>query len=306
MAQTLEDIPFALKANDIVKHIINIDSRFRAPAPGSDAGNFTFNLISPIRNVLRIRVTSIEMANNYYIFSAYRQNVVILVQAGSVTTNIQIPDGNYMVNDMIVALNAAFAAVPTLSSITVGFNAVTGKFTFTGTVPFKISTITPEGQSYNRPIDYGLGYNLGFSRGIFTATGSGPSYTLTSNQPAYFAGDPYVFLKVNDFDCVRQTVTGNDFKALAKIIVTQAKDYMNFDDYASQHAKEVTFPAPYDLSRFRVQLLDPYGNLIQMGSSQISFSLEILEVKNLSLYNTLRDSFAAEWVTKLGPDNTSC
>jgi hypothetical protein len=114
-----------------------------------------------------------------------------------------------------------------------------------------------------------------------------------------------VFLKVNDFDCVRQTVTGNDFKALAKIIVTQPKDYMNFDDYASQHAKEVTFPAPYDLSRFRVQLLDPYGNLIQMGSSQISFSLEVLEVKNLSLYNTLRDSFAAEWVTKLGPDSSS-
>jgi len=153
--------------------------------------------------------------------------------------------------------------------------------------------------TYDRPFDYGLGYNLGFSRGIHQTTtdvsdGSGNLYVV-SDQLAYFAGDPYVFLKVNNFDCVRQTTVTNDFTALAKLVVREPKDYMSFDDYAGQHAKEVTFPAPYDLNRFEIQLLDPYGDRIEMQSSQFSFSLEVLEVRNISLYNTIRDAFAAKW-----------
>jgi hypothetical protein len=116
-----------------------------------------------------------------------------------------------------------------------------------------------------------------------------------SDQLAYFAGDPYVFLKINNFDCVRQTIGKNDFTALAKIVIREPKDYMTFDDYASNHAKEVTFPAPTDLSRFEIQLLDPYGVNIDMRSSQFSFSLEVLEVRNLSLYNMIRDAFATSW-----------
>jgi hypothetical protein len=301
MALTLEDLPFSLKANDIVKHIINIDSRFRLPVMKGDSNDstFYFNLLAPIRNVLRIRVTSIEFANNYYIFSAYRQNVTILMKGtGGAIRTITIPDGNYLVNDMLDTLNAVIASVPSLAGITVSFADVTGHFTFKGSSQFQICTVTPPGLSMDREYDYGLGYNLGFSRGIFTATGSGTSWEITSNQPAYFAGDPYVFLKVNDYACVRQTVGGNDFTALAKIVMTQAKDFMNYDDYAGQHAKEVVFPSPVDLSRFRVQLLDPYGMPLQMLSTQISFSLEVLEVKNLTLYNTIRDSFAADWVVR--------
>jgi hypothetical protein len=104
-----------------------------------------------------------------------------------------------------------------------------------------------------------------------------------------------MFLKINDFDCVRQTIRGSDFTALAKIVVKEPKNYMSFDDYASQHAKEVVFPTPQDLSRLQVQLLDPYGEILQMGSTNVSFSIEVLEIMNLSLYNTVRDAFAIGW-----------
>jgi hypothetical protein len=70
---------------------------------------------------------------------------------------------------------------------------------------------------------------------------------------------------------------------------------MAYDDYASQHAKEVVFPTPQDLSRLHVQLLDAYGCPIDFGSSHISFSIEVLEIMNLSLYNTVRDAFAVGW-----------
>jgi hypothetical protein len=298
MALKLDDIPFSLHANDIVKHIINIDSRFRVSKEGSSASNFYFRLPTPIRNVLRIRVTSIEFPNNYFVFSAYRRNVTFWVSFGSpaVTASVVIPDGNYSLEALVDTINDLFAG-SALSWLTISFNEVAGEFTFTGSQDFSINTVCGSTDTWNREFDYGLGYNLGFSRGIFEAIdiSGGTVFAAVSNQSAYFAGDPYVFLRVNDFECVRQTVGGYQFGALAKIIMAQAKDYMNFDDYTGHHAKEVTFPNPYDLTRFKIQLVDPYGQLLEMDSAQISFSLEVLEVRNLSLYNLIRDSFATRW-----------
>jgi len=192
---------------------------------------------------------------------------------------------------MLETLNNLFKT-SVLSFLSVTFNPITGEFIFTGTQPYTINTVCGSTDTWNREFDYGLGYKLGFSRGKFI---SDPSGNVVSNQSANFAGDPYVFLRVNDFECVRQTVNGYQFGALAKIIVSQAKDYMNFDDYTGHHAKEVTFPNPYDLTKFKIQLVDPYGQHLQMDSSQVSFSLEVLEVRNLSLYNMIRDAFATKW-----------
>lgn len=298
-----KDIPFELQATDIKKHILNVDSRFREPGSGGSASDFQFRLLSPVKNVLRIRITSIELPNNYYIFSSKRRNVVIRIFYGvdlASSTVIKIASGNYSAFEMVDALNTALRAkgLPWLS---VYYNLVTSAFTFIGNRVFALDTALltspPSSLTWPRPCDYGLGYNLGFSYGIFDSSDPDASgnRTITSDQLPYFAGDTYMFLKINDFDCVRQTIRGSDFTALAKIVVKEPKNYMSFDDYASQHAKEVVFPTPQDLSRLQVQLLDPYGEILQMGSTNVSFSIEVLEIMNLSLYNTVRDAFAIGW-----------
>lgn len=298
-----KDIPFELQATDIKKHILNVDSRFREPGSGGSASDFQFRLLSPVKNVLRIRITSIELPNNYYIFSSKRRNVVIRIFYGvdlASSAVIKIASGNYSAFEMVDALNTALRAkgLPWLS---VYYNLVTSAFTFIGNRVFALDTALlttpPSSLTWPRPCDYGLGYNLGFSYGIFDSSDPDASgnRTITSDQLPYFAGDTYMFLKINDFDCVRQTIRGSDFTALAKIVVKEPKNYMSFDDYSGQHAKEVTFPTPQDLSRLQVQLLDPYGEILQMGSTNVSFSIEVLEIMNLSLYNTVRDAFAIGW-----------
>jgi hypothetical protein len=310
------DIPLELRANDIVRHIINIDSRFRQNpvgvtssncqiTAGATASNFYFRLLEPVKNVLRIRITSIEFPNNYPIFTAARKNITLRIIYGTTpdTVVITIPEGNYTVNDMINSLTASFTALG-LSWLTVTFDGVAGKFIFTGTQKFALD---PGYNSFDRPFDYGLGFNLGFSLQTHIATGSGTAWKLASDQCAYFAGDQYVFLKVNNFGCVSSKistvpVTGTQepdeqtITALAKIILRDPKNYMSYDDYAGQHAKEVTFTAPTDLTRFHIQVLDAYGNLLDMCSSQFSFSMEVLEVKNSSLYDTIRDSITLQYV----------
>lgn len=292
-----EHLPFRLGATDIVKHILNVDSRFRENPVLSTSSNFYFRLLTPVKNVLRIRITSIELPNNYYIFSAHRRNITIVVNYGAdfaTSKTIVIPEGNYSAFEMRDTLTAAFSANG-MSWLTNEFDEITGLFTFSGTQPFQINTAVGGGATYDRPFDYGLGYNLGFIPGLFNAELVSGKYYVISNHCATFAGDPYLFLKINDFNCVRQTVSGNDFYALAKIVVKESKNYMTFDDYAGQHAKEVTFPAPYDLTRFNIQLLDPYGQQLDMNATHFSFSVEVLEVRNLSLYNMIRDAFATKW-----------
>jgi hypothetical protein len=308
MALRIDDIPFKLRAGDIVKHVINIDSRFRENPEISSTSKFYFRLLTPIRNVLRIRITSIEFPNSYYIFSQNRRNVTICIMFCTGHLTITIPDGNYSAGDLVNTINGYIQMHLLLAGLVLSFDPLTGKFTFSWSNPFKINTECGEELTYDRSFDYGLGFNMGFTRGVHTAVGDASgNYTVVSDQLSFFAGDSYVFLKINNFDCVRQTVNitqtvqdelktvGNDFTALAKIVLRDPKDYMTYDDYSSGQAKEVTFPAPYDLSRFKIQILDPYGVSVDMDSSQFSFSMEVLEVRNLNLYNTLRNAFAAEW-----------
>jgi hypothetical protein len=310
-------VPFKLRANDVTRHIINVDSRFRDAPNIYSASDFYLSLLSPVRNVLRVRITSVELPNNYFFFTKLRQNVTLRVRYSAGGTNyikdVTIADGNYTAagpdgDAMVAALNAIFATFAPQITLTVGFSVINGSFTFTGSGPFTIDTTWG---AKDRPLDYGLGYYLGYSRGVHTSvvSDSDPAKQIvTSDTCAYFGGDNYVFLSVNDFDCVRQTVKTydttylpersrpHDFTATAKLVMTQPKNYIIFDDYSSKHIKEVVFPGPVDLSRLRVRLLDAYGDPIDLCSSQYSFSIEVLEVKNMSLYNTIRDSLTLEYI----------
>lgn len=309
-------LPFHVRATDVVRHIINVDTRFRDTPQLNSQTDFYYSLLSPIRNVLRVRITSIEFPNNYFIFNKARKNTTITIlytNASSVPSaaTITIPDGNYNAVDMVSALTTAIASNTELSTylgLTVTFNGSNGKFTITGTKPFTIDTATG---GWDRPFDYGLGYQMGFSRGLHVATGVTPPppattpiapFTVSSDGCANFAGDNYFFLQVNDLECVKQTVSvydstmlqsrrqQNEFTALAKVVIREPKNYMSFDDYAGHHAKEFVYTAPADLTRLRIRVLDAYGEVIDMCTNQFSFSIEVLEVRNMAVYDAIRDS----------------
>jgi hypothetical protein len=325
MAAAAAGVPWKLRATDIVKHVINVDSRFRDQPWSTDAADFYFSLVSPVRNVLRVRVTSVEFPNNYKFFTEGRRNVTLRLlwldgglTGTTLSTDIVIDNGNYTAGDMVDALTAAIAAsvFPYKANTTVSFSEVTGRFTFDvsgASAKFGIDPLA--GGWTTRDFDYGLAYYLGFSRqrmhkAVLREGGGG--WILESDHCANFAGDNYLFLRVNDFACVRQTLNlyeeiggvrkqdQSDFTALAKLVLREPKNYMTFDDYGSQHAKEVVFPTPVDLSRLRIQILDIYGEVIDMCSMQYSFSLEVLEVRNPALYNAVRDQLLGGELTGRG------
>ena len=322
----ITSLPFNVRATDVVRHIVNVDSRFRDTPQITTPSDYYFSLLSPIRNVLRVRITSIEFPNNYLFFNKTRRNVSLRFLTGSspaTATIITIPDGNYTPDQMVDAINIAITTSPDATALdtidlTASYDASTASFTFTATQSFKIDTVgieaIPDTSSrgctsymtgWDRPFDYGLAYYLGFGRGVFEAidaSGAPVSYSITSSACANFSGDQYLFLRVNDYASVNQTVSvydstflpekrqRNEFTALAKLVLREPKNSVIFDDYAGQHIKEFVFTAPTDLSRLHIQLVDAYGQAVDMCSTQFSFSLEVLEVRNLALYDAIRDS----------------
>jgi hypothetical protein len=317
-------VPWKLRATDVVKHIINVDSRFRDNPVGTEAGDFYFSLLSPVRNVLRVRVTSVEFPNNYKFFAESRRNVTLRLlwlsgglSGTTLSTDVVIPDGNYLIDDMIDRISVAIAESDFPYSMTVDFSEVTGRFTFDVSGATEKFGIEPAGGGWpDRDFDYGLAYYMGFSRQrvhkAVERTDGETGWRLESDQCANFAGDNYLFLRVNDLACVRQTVAKyaevggvrkadlTDFTALAKLVLREPKNYMTFDDYGSQHAKEVVFPSPVDLTRMRIQVLDIYGEVVDMCSMQFSFSLEVLEVRNPAIYNAVRDQLVGGALTGRG------
>jgi hypothetical protein len=291
-------LPFQLRANDIQRHIINIDSRFRDSFSLTTAANFYHTLLSPIRNILRIRITSFEFPNNYYMFTSKRKNVAFQViyqnnEGVAVGQPIYIPDGTYTACELEEELTGQFKEPGGLNWLSVSFNPITGHFIFTGTQRFAIDT---EFESYERGTDYGLGYYMGFSRKLHKAVKSGDvNWVIESDCQANFAGDSYILMRLNDYKCVKHYVEGNELSVFAKFILHEQKNNISFDDYSTHLIKEVTFNTPQDLARLHVQILDPYGELLDLGCNNYSFSIEILEIKNPSLYNAVRNSLGVTY-----------
>ena len=266
------DIPLELRANDVSRRILS-------------TSNFYYRLKQPVKNVLRIRVTSIEFPHDYLFFTEHRANVTVRIiydRADPKTVVLTIPDGNYTPMELKEQLTTLLAAL--LPWLTVDYDPNTKRFTFTGTQIFALDTTH---ESFDRPFDYGLGYYLGFRFKSHVALALADTFVVTSDFCVGIAHDNYVFLKINDYDCVSHQTDDQTFTALAKIDLHEHTD--------EEHDKEVVFPNPQDITRLHIQILDAYGDLLDLCGEQFSFSLEILEVKNLSLYNTIRDSLRLQY-----------
>jgi hypothetical protein len=292
--RTVTAVPFQLRANDVTKHIVNIDSRFRLSAGQTSAGDFYYQLTPSIKNVLRVRLTSIEFPNNYPFFTERRCNsslrINYTVSGQSRSAVAMIPDGNYDSAELGNALETAIATATGLT-VSVSFDSTTGRFTMSSNSYFAIDggAVAVSGVA-GRLFDYGLSYYMGFLKGVRQPTLATGIYTVKSDFCANLAGDNYLFLRVNDFNCVRHNTGETEVLAMAKLLLREPKNYMAYDDYSGEHAKEVVFPAPQNLSRLHIQILDAYGDPIDMCSANFSFSMEVLEIKNSTLYDTVRDS----------------
>ena len=94
-----------INSNDLRKRIINVDSRFRATNSPSTT-NFSYSCNHTYKNVIRLRLASVELPNMFPTFSSSRGNLTFKIRAYDILgipreVKITIESGNYNSQDLL-------------------------------------------------------------------------------------------------------------------------------------------------------------------------------------------------------------
>lgn len=282
-----------INVNDLEKHMINVDSDFRQ-AIQQATSDFTIKLDPPVRNVIRIRLASAEIPNTFYEFSHLRRNIELRLISPSKGTDHRfiIKEGNYDSAQLQTALNTLFLSF--LPQYVVTIDSVTAKTTISTSdfsdfiMDFRTEWNSPEVNPDlfgEQMVDWGLAYNLGYRQKYYSGASSYQSEAIVNTM-----GDPYIFLKINDYNTVKQPLTdGNILEAFTKILLRTDKNTEIFNDSSDLVTREYVFPQPRDINRLHIRLMDKWNNFIDLNDMPVSLAIELTEVKNCKLYDFYRN-----------------
>jgi len=298
---------------------MSIDSRF-ADQYYHGTSDFMIRLPSTMRNVMRVALSSVELPENVYVFSAKAGNTCFDVSYNGTSYPLDISAGNYTGEELAAALDAKLTGVN--PNFHCSYNSITDRFTFTTTGDPYTVTLTcstpptgpcdgpcPDGGITSRKRFWGLGYNMGFritydkvdsrnqiiydaTQYPFTVTSAVP---LTACQSPQITVPPYALLQLRCPDMMENTLhrtaDGSFVQALAKLVLRSGAYQIQYDDGGNFLRKENTFQSPTSMTQFRISIVDAYGQLLEMGDTDWSMTFEIMEVVNSCQYNELNRAY---------------
>ena len=260
----------------------NVNSEFRVQNP------------VPLKNIIRIRLASVEVPLVEPMFSQIKGNVTISALIGNsltYTASTPLVDGNYTVAQLIAAVQTNLHLMD--PNFTVTLNDYSNTVTITNTRKFIFDFASPNNTIASRATHWGLGYYLGFRDTVAVSTLINGLYSVTSETLINVKPNPYYLVKLKcpeDAVNVTHRLNGGGFvSAFAKIVLSNNFYELQFDNISNLIRNEYTFLSPVNIPFFQISLVDPWGELVNMMNIEWSYTLEVTEIKNskellLSLY----------------------
>lgn len=187
----------------ITRTMVSIDSIDRDSHLYPLPTQYKFKLPTAFKNVVAIRLLSMEIPMSYYVFTTAKGNTSFLIKEPSVNNfvTITIPDGNYTIPDLCSAIQDVLISVTGNSTYTVCYNTSTLKINISNiTNEFRIDTITG---SLPQGLFWGLGYFLGFDKGIYISTNKSLTGLRIMNINPY----NYMILDLGDLNMIQEGLT---------------------------------------------------------------------------------------------------
>ena len=274
--------------NDLKRNIItsqlSIDTKFRKNYFSSKSSNFTINLATPLKNVISMKMSSMEIANIQHVISETLGTngfkVTKIPSSGtSISATIKVPSGNYDTTTLESTLTGVSTDVNTLAyaGCSISINSNTMRATISGTsngdrLELNFQNLVHQ----NAPPMKTLGWVLGFRKRHYKGQQS-----YTGEGTVDLAGCKYIFLCINDFKNTTQDVCTilyeNSFlrkHILARIPMREGKGAVLFDDTSDKITKKRHYFGPVNIDKLHIQLIDEYGMEIDMNYNDYSFALE--------------------------------
>ena len=265
---------------------LNIDTRFQEEYNILKKASFQYLLPQRITDVKSIAVRSIEIPLSFYPFSQNRGNTFFQVDASSVV----IPDGNYVLNGDFTTTtpinkinDVLITMVPNLIFVlntdnTVSIQNNTGK---THVINFNVDA----SGNFNRyPFKSCLGWCLGFRQ---------PSYTILDRESITSEGIldinniRYLFLVVDEF---RQSNPNSFVSPLSNSLLSKnvlarislSPSVFSFGSVIPANtfnglllSDQRMYAGNVDIQKLNIQLVDEWGNIVDLNQLDFSFCLEI-------------------------------
>jgi len=271
-------------------HVLSIDSRFRTNLIDNPS-NFLFRLKTPIKNVASVRLSSLEIPNTWYAFSEIRGNTSfnVTIQSTGKIARVTIPEGNYsldatLADSLQIQLRKSLLIAFPNYVFVVALDPISSLLSISSTIQFSMDF--KSGIFSSRNDNWGLGYNLGFR---VKQTGFALKHTGISIPD--IVDSNYVFVSLNsDWKVVEHNQPDrSNTAAFAKVIIDVPKNNIVYDNGSNTITKRYVLKQPTNITAFTVSVVDEYEQNVQLMGGSISLSLEITEVLNAALYETLRN-----------------
>jgi hypothetical protein len=265
----------------------NVNSEFRVQNP------------IPLKNIIRVRLASMEVPLVEPMFSVLKGNVSFLVKVGSSLRYVNsgnIVTGNYTAGALVAAIQTQLQSIH--SAFTVSLSGISGLITIKNTsVQFTFDFASTNDTIASRPTHWGLGYYLGFRDTVVSGTYSQTQggYVATAPSVINVQANAYYLVKLkcpDDVVNVTHRIHGGSFiTAFAKIVLTDNYYQLQFSDNSNLVRNEFTFISPVNVPFFQISLLDPWGDLVNMMDAEWSYTVEVTEIKNSKTYNNLLTTY---------------
>lgn len=268
---------------------INLNSCFRHNYYKSNPTDFLYVFPSEIKNVLSLRLVSIELPNAWYLISEkYKNNYFqITIHEETANTNhvfdILVPDGNYDSDTLSYFLNTTYFYLSPNDTLLKNIEFKIDNFNFKSKFKlmenrhlysFDIKFVNNLSQNFMNTLGWLMGFRLAnyvdvkkelISEGLFDA-----------------GGDRYVFVAVDDFQYNNNSLNSVFFDkgilneyVIAKIPMSNGKLSLIISEDTNPLSKVRRYTGPINIAKLHIKVLDKFGNVIDLNNMDYSLTLEL-------------------------------
>lgn len=267
---------------------LNLNSCFRHNYYQTNPCDFLYMIPVEIKNVLSIRLVSIEIPNAWYLFSHIQKNNTFQIQVKA-NDNVQvfhivIPDGNYDIDTLQQFLNYTYFYESEMDTylknikfsidpfnLKTRFEILDNDFT-----DFRFSLIFID--SLNQNMMTSCGWILGFRLANYLEI----TEKIQSEGLFDAGGDRYIYIALNDYQynnntlntvCFDKSILNED--VIAKIPMVNGKLSLIVSDDNNPLTKIRRYTGPVNISKLHIKILDKFGTIIDLNKMDYSITLEL-------------------------------
>jgi hypothetical protein len=266
---------------------LNMNSCFRSNYFQSSSSDFQYNIPSELKNIVSMRLISIEMPKSWYLISKNNKNnifeiTITMIHEGNIesqTYNIEIPEGNYTASLLENFLNKTYFYQSQndnlLKFICFSINPYNNKTTFEIlNDSINISLIFSDEYNDNPLITFG--WLCGFRMtNYLNITNKVVSEGIFDN-----GSENYIYVIINDYqyNTNHMNIVGFDKSVLnenviAKVLFrnTDSSFILNDNNPLAQMRE---YNGPVNISKLHIKLIDKFGNTINLNNMDIALTIQ--------------------------------